>query len=325
MRRLLAFVLVLCSLFSCAYAHSGKTDSSGGHKDKYNESGLGSYHYHHGYSAHLHPNGVCPYASTSKTQTTTPATTARTTTARTTAARTTTASTTSATTTNRTAAAATTSASTANKKDSPLLVMILILCCLPFAIAGIIASYELCSKIVLKIVSVFQNVKIKIKEKRLAKATDNTPKQAEKRDAKIFVLGLALIVFVVACAKYMYESYRLNEQYTTLLSEYNEVVSSYNDLHATYNDLNTTYNDLNGKYEAKLDEYKDLAFKYNDINPEYKFYHEHAVIVVVNGQNYHKYNCNWIMYRDFYIYNKETAIALGLEPCYDCYYEDIKW
>lgn len=24
-------------------------------------SGLGSYHYHHGYSAHLHPNGICPY------------------------------------------------------------------------------------------------------------------------------------------------------------------------------------------------------------------------------------------------------------------------
>lgn len=43
-------------------AHSGRTDSQGGHHDYQNKSGLGSYHYHHGYEAHLHPNGVCPYS-----------------------------------------------------------------------------------------------------------------------------------------------------------------------------------------------------------------------------------------------------------------------
>ncbi|WP_243109974.1 YHYH domain-containing protein [Clostridium sp. E02] len=42
-------------------AHSGRTDSQGGHHDYKNKSGLGSYHYHHGQKAHLHPNGVCPY------------------------------------------------------------------------------------------------------------------------------------------------------------------------------------------------------------------------------------------------------------------------
>lgn len=48
-----------------AEAHSGRTDSGGGHKDNKNKSGLGSYHYHcGGYSAHLHENGVCPYQST---------------------------------------------------------------------------------------------------------------------------------------------------------------------------------------------------------------------------------------------------------------------
>lgn len=47
-----------------AYAHSGRTDSSGGHKDNKNKSGLGSYHYHcGGHPAHLHTNGVCPYSS----------------------------------------------------------------------------------------------------------------------------------------------------------------------------------------------------------------------------------------------------------------------
>ena len=49
-----------------AQAHSGRTDSSGGHKDNKNKSGLGSYHYHcGGYPAHLHKNGVCPYSTTS--------------------------------------------------------------------------------------------------------------------------------------------------------------------------------------------------------------------------------------------------------------------
>lgn len=43
------------------YAHPGRTDSSGGHHDYKNQSGLGSYHYHHGMGAHLHPGGVCPY------------------------------------------------------------------------------------------------------------------------------------------------------------------------------------------------------------------------------------------------------------------------
>ena len=43
------------------YGHSGRTDSSGGHKDNKNASGLGSYHYHHGQGPHLHENGVCPY------------------------------------------------------------------------------------------------------------------------------------------------------------------------------------------------------------------------------------------------------------------------
>lgn len=39
------------------FAHTGGTDGSGGH---YNRS-TGEYHYHHGYSEHQHPNGVCPY------------------------------------------------------------------------------------------------------------------------------------------------------------------------------------------------------------------------------------------------------------------------
>ena len=52
-------------------AHSGRTDSSGGHKDNKNKSGLGSYHYHCGGNPpHLHNNGECPYSTTSSKTTT---------------------------------------------------------------------------------------------------------------------------------------------------------------------------------------------------------------------------------------------------------------
>ena len=61
----LSCLLVVSLLFGNAvavFAHSGRTDSKGGHKDNKNKSGLGSYHYHcGGYPAHLHDGGYCPY------------------------------------------------------------------------------------------------------------------------------------------------------------------------------------------------------------------------------------------------------------------------
>lgn len=62
---LFAFVIALLIPGGTIYAHSGRTDSAGGHHDYKNASGLGSYHYHHGYGPHLHSNGVCPYQTTS--------------------------------------------------------------------------------------------------------------------------------------------------------------------------------------------------------------------------------------------------------------------
>lgn len=64
MKKLTLFIMtfLLCSILSItSFAHSGRTDANGGHRDNKNVSGLGSYHYHHGYPAHLHPNGICPY------------------------------------------------------------------------------------------------------------------------------------------------------------------------------------------------------------------------------------------------------------------------
>lgn len=63
---ILLIILTIISIGVNSYAHSGRTDSNGGHRDNKNKSGLGSYHYHcGGHPAHLHTNGVCPYASSS--------------------------------------------------------------------------------------------------------------------------------------------------------------------------------------------------------------------------------------------------------------------
>lgn len=56
---LLIIIILLCIFTSISLAHSGRTDSSGGHYDY----STGKYHYHHGYSAHQHINGICPFES----------------------------------------------------------------------------------------------------------------------------------------------------------------------------------------------------------------------------------------------------------------------
>lgn len=48
---------ICCAVAIITPLHSGKTDGNGGHYDH----STGEYHYHHGYPAHQHPNGVCPY------------------------------------------------------------------------------------------------------------------------------------------------------------------------------------------------------------------------------------------------------------------------
>lgn len=50
----IALILVI-GIFS--YAHPGRTDANGGHTDH----STGEYHYHHGYPAHQHTGGKCPY------------------------------------------------------------------------------------------------------------------------------------------------------------------------------------------------------------------------------------------------------------------------
>ena len=54
-RIFLVFISLVFFLTSICDAHSGGTDSKGGH------NGPDGYHYHHGYPAHQHTGGTCPY------------------------------------------------------------------------------------------------------------------------------------------------------------------------------------------------------------------------------------------------------------------------
>lgn len=62
-RRFSIVSMIILILIVPASAHPGRTDANGGH---YNRS-TGEYHYHHGYPAHQHTGGVCPYAYDDKT------------------------------------------------------------------------------------------------------------------------------------------------------------------------------------------------------------------------------------------------------------------
>lgn len=57
-------LLIIIAFSSMVYAHPGRTDENGGHYDR----STGEYHYHHGYPAHQHENGVCPYDFDDNTQ-----------------------------------------------------------------------------------------------------------------------------------------------------------------------------------------------------------------------------------------------------------------
>ncbi len=55
--RSLLSIFMLFLFTTSTHAHPGKTDGNGGHTN----SNTGEYHYHHGYEAHFHIGGQCPF------------------------------------------------------------------------------------------------------------------------------------------------------------------------------------------------------------------------------------------------------------------------
>ena len=61
MKKIIIILTVILCCSTTVFAHEGPIDQYGGHYHEYD--GKKYYHYHHGYDAHQHPNGVCPYTS----------------------------------------------------------------------------------------------------------------------------------------------------------------------------------------------------------------------------------------------------------------------
>jgi len=62
-KQLAIILFVFFALTLSLSARAGKTDANGGHYDQ----NTGTYHYHHGYPAHQHAGGQCPYDFDDKT------------------------------------------------------------------------------------------------------------------------------------------------------------------------------------------------------------------------------------------------------------------
>lgn len=62
-KRILLILALILTLCTTAIAHPGRTDDRGGHYDH----DTGQYHYHHGYEAHQHTGGTCPFDFDDKT------------------------------------------------------------------------------------------------------------------------------------------------------------------------------------------------------------------------------------------------------------------
>ena len=74
-----------------------------------------------------------------------------------------------------------------------------------------------------------------------------------------------------------------------------------------------------GESDGYNDGYKDGTKYIQNLRNEYDFFHNNAVIVTTTGNKYHRYGCQHIKNRPYYIYNIELAKAKGYTPCLDCH------
>ncbi len=89
---------------------------------------------------------------------------------------------------------------------------------------------------------------------------------------------------------------------------------------------NNLYEAISKQEELKK-EIKSLETKNTKANKKIKelekpldFYYSYAAIVTANaGEKYHRYDCQYVRGRDFYIYNIHLAESYGYEPCSVCW------
>lgn len=77
--------------------------------------------------------------------------------------------------------------------------------------------------------------------------------------------------------------------------------------------------DKNKTIESLRKKNNDLSAKVNKYEDAYNFYYNYAVLVTESGEKYHRYDCQYVQGRSFWIYNIDAAKGMGYEPCSACF------
>lgn len=122
----------------------------------------------------------------------------------------------------------------------------------------------------------------------------------QKRRLNTIVIAVLVSLAILFSA---YAGYKFGENKT--ICEKNEEIES----------IEETYKERINKINERYD--KNYALLQEALE-ELDFWEEFAVIVTSEGEKYHRYSCQYVEGKSFWIYNVEAAISRGYDPCLVC-------
>ncbi|MDY4080139.1 MAG: hypothetical protein SOY97_00760 [Candidatus Metalachnospira sp.] len=92
----------------------------------------------------------------------------------------------------------------------------------------------------------------------------------------------------------------------------------------TYNSLVQDNKQLQNSIEEQKEIVNDKNDQINSLKSEIRFYENNAVFVTGHGEKYHKYDCQYMQGKEYWILNISAAQGKGYEPCSKCFPEKNK-
>ena len=92
----------------------------------------------------------------------------------------------------------------------------------------------------------------------------------------------------------------------------------------TYNSLVQDNKQLQNSIEEQKEIVNDKNDQINSLKSEIRFYENNAVFVTGQGEKYHKYDCQYMQGKEYWILNISAAQGKGYEPCSKCFPEKNK-
>ena len=134
--------------------------------------------------------------------------------------------------------------------------------------------------------------------------------------------GILFVVSVIACIILYYDNFLLQaesaNQISVLQEENEKLRSNYEYQLSLRNDTEKENKELKEEISDIRDNIDLLGSRLEEVLPEYYFYHNGAVMITETGSKYHRYGCQYVEGRTYWIYNVELAIYEGYTPCSVC-------